>query len=262
MSSKMLVFGHRGVGDVHLENTMTGFQMAIDAGADGLETDIHMTRDGHLILIHDNKVDRTTDGSGFVCEKTLSDIRGLTIGQSEKIPLLLDLFELTKKYPDLLLNLEIKAYPDIEGEVWTSEVIDKTIRMLEEYDLVERSVLTSFSSWVLTYIDEKYDVKYKLQGFYPYFVMREKKAADAKLYSACMYYIMQDEHGRRLDTGSHVCPKEWFDYLLANDIEPWLSTGVKSKEELALALERGGRLVTSDEPEVTLSHLRSIGAHV
>ncbi|HCS73722.1 MAG TPA: hypothetical protein DIW17_07595 [Clostridiales bacterium] len=262
MKNKILVFGHRGVGETHLENTMTGFQMAIDAKVDGLETDIQMTSDGHLILVHDSKVDRTTNGTGLVAEKTLSEIRELTIGQGEKTPLLSDLFDLASRYPSLLLNLEIKVYPDVEGEAWTSEVIDKTIQMLEEYDLAERSVFTSFSSWVLAYIDKNYSGKYKLQGFYPYSVMREKEAPDAKLFSVCMYNILHDENGRQLHTEGQVCPKEWFDSLIADDIEPWLSTGVKSKEELASALIRGGCLVTSDEPQTTLSYLRSIGAHI
>jgi hypothetical protein len=77
-----------------------------------------------------------------------------------------------------------------------------------------------------------------------------------------MYNILHDENGRQLHTEGQVCPKEWFDSLIADDIEPWLSTGVKSKEELASALIRGGCLVTSDEPQTTLSYLRSIGAHI
>ncbi|NLC43421.1 MAG: hypothetical protein GX783_03975 [Clostridiales bacterium] len=156
---KMLVYGHRGVGQTHLENTITGFQMAVDAGVDGVETDIQMTKDGHLILIHDNRVDRTTNGTGLVADKTLAEIRDLTIGQGEKIPLLSELFDLSNKHPDLLLNLEIKVYPDVEGKGWTSEVVDKTIDMLEEYGMAERSIFTSFSSWVLAYIDKKYNGK-------------------------------------------------------------------------------------------------------
>ena len=258
----MLVYGHRGVGETQLENTMTGFQMAVDAGVDGVETDIQMTKDGHLILIHDNRVDRTTNGTGLVVDKTLAEIRELTIGQREKIPLLSELLDLSNKHSDLLLNLEIKVYPDVEGEAWTSEVVDKTIDMLEEYGMAERSIFTSFSSWVLAYIEKKYSSKYKLQGFYPYFVMREKEAPDAKLFSVCMYYILRDENGNWLNTGSQVCPQEWFDSLVADGIEPWLCTGVKLKEELKLAFERGGCLVTSDEPDTTLSYLRSIGAHI
>ncbi|NLC43422.1 MAG: hypothetical protein GX783_03980 [Clostridiales bacterium] len=76
-----------------------------------------------------------------------------------------------------------------------------------------------------------------------------------------MYNILLDENGKRLEAESQVCPPEWFATLIADGIEPWLCTGVKSKEELRLAFKRGGCLITSDEPDTTLSYLRSIGAH-
>lgn len=262
MDNKILLYGHRGIGQTHLENTMVAFRKAIEGGVDGLETDIQMTRDGHLILMHDNMVDRTTDGTGFVCEKTLMEIKNLTIGDGERVPLLSELLDLATEHPDLLLNLEIKTYPDLEGESWTWETVGKTIQMVEAYGLAEQSVFTSFSTKVLAHIEKKYNSRYRLQGFYPYFVMREKELVpEVNLYSACMYYILRDENGKWLDTETHLCPKDWFDLLQGKGIQPWLCTAVKSKEELALAIERGARAVTSDDPLETLSILRSLGVH-
>ena len=77
---KMLVAAHRGDSYNHAENTMDAFRAAIQAGADMIETDVHLTRDGVLVLIHDDKVDRTTDGHGLVAEMTFEELRRLNAG--------------------------------------------------------------------------------------------------------------------------------------------------------------------------------------
>ena len=74
---KILVCGHRGLGIYGIENTMTAFKMAIEAGVDMLETDVHMTRDGYLVLMHDERVDRTTNGTGLIKDLTLEEIKRL-----------------------------------------------------------------------------------------------------------------------------------------------------------------------------------------
>ena len=72
---KPYVMAHRGNKVLFPENTISAFRQAVDDGADIIETDLHMTSDGHFVCIHDDKVDRTTDGSGFVAEMTLSELR-------------------------------------------------------------------------------------------------------------------------------------------------------------------------------------------
>ena len=67
----MLNFGHRGFSGKYPENTMLAFKKAVEAGADGIELDVHFSKDGELVIIHDEKIDRTCDSTGFVRDYTL-----------------------------------------------------------------------------------------------------------------------------------------------------------------------------------------------
>lgn len=103
---------------------MSAFKLALETGADGIETDVHMTKDGVLVLIHDETVDRTTDGSGFVSTYTFDELKhlnaGIRHGLDEQIPTLNELFELVRE-KSLLLNLEVKtdviSYEGIESRI-------------------------------------------------------------------------------------------------------------------------------------------------
>ena len=88
---RVWVVGHRGAKALWPENTMLSFEKAIALGVDGIETDVHMTADGHLVLMHDLLLDRTTNGHGSVEEKTLAELRRLDAGSGERIPLLSEL---------------------------------------------------------------------------------------------------------------------------------------------------------------------------
>ncbi len=82
LASHITVISHRGEHLAHRENTLPGFQAAIDAGADFFELDVRTTSDGKLVLMHDRTVDRTTNGKGLVRELTFEQIRGLDAGGS------------------------------------------------------------------------------------------------------------------------------------------------------------------------------------
>ncbi len=81
-SSETLVFAHQGGEALRPSNTMAAFEHAVDLGADVLDTDMHRTADGELVLIHDETVDRTSDGTGAVRDLTLAELRGLDFGYS------------------------------------------------------------------------------------------------------------------------------------------------------------------------------------
>lgn len=105
-------FAHRGVMALQPENTMSAFRLALDAGADGIETDVHLTKDGELVLIHDETLERTTDGNGMVSSYTLDELRrfnaGVRYSQQEVIPTLQELLELVRGESSRL-NLEVKT---------------------------------------------------------------------------------------------------------------------------------------------------------
>ncbi|MGX2998609.1 glycerophosphodiester phosphodiesterase [Streptomyces sp. JNUCC 64] len=81
-----LTIGHRGVMGVEPENTLRSFVAAEEAGLDVIELDLHLSKDGALVVMHDAEVDRTTDGSGPIAERTLAELRALDAGRGERVP--------------------------------------------------------------------------------------------------------------------------------------------------------------------------------
>ncbi len=165
-----LVIAHRGGRKWAPENTLAAFRKSVDLGADGIELDIHRCKTGELIVIHDEEVDRTTDGSGFIKDLTLAQLRQLSAGtkwapasqlrklsagityssefKSEKLPLLTEVFDLVRG--KLLINIEIKNapidYPGIE---------DDLIALLKSYPYPDKIVVSSFDHDVVHRFHEK-----------------------------------------------------------------------------------------------------------
>lgn len=106
--SKTIVFGHRGYPAKFAENSMEGFRNAVANGAEGVEFDVHLTQDGVPVVMHDEKVDRTTDGTGYIRDFTLKRLRKLHLSNGEPVPTLQELFELLENQ-DIQINLEFKT---------------------------------------------------------------------------------------------------------------------------------------------------------
>jgi glycerophosphoryl diester phosphodiesterase len=115
-----LNFAHRGASARAPENTLEAFRLAMEAGAGGLELDVHLTRDGEVVVIHDATVDRTTDGSGAVAGMSLDELRGLDAGyrfspdggithpyrgRGLRVPTLAEVYE---EFPAASVNIDIK----------------------------------------------------------------------------------------------------------------------------------------------------------
>jgi glycerophosphoryl diester phosphodiesterase len=131
------VIAHRGGPRYAPENTLAAFAHAAEAGADMLECDVHMTKDGELIIIHDETLERTTNGSGLVADHTLEELRRLDAGGGEHLPTLREYIELGKATGVELL-IELKSphlYPGIEARV---------VQALDDAHYLHRSVLQSF----------------------------------------------------------------------------------------------------------------------
>ncbi|MCZ7415615.1 MULTISPECIES: glycerophosphodiester phosphodiesterase [unclassified Streptomyces] len=100
----LLTVGHRGVMGVEPENTLRSFRRAEAEGFDMIELDLHLSKDGELVVMHDAQVDRTTDGSGLVGDMTLAELRGLDAGLGERVPV----FEEVVDAVDVPMQAEIK----------------------------------------------------------------------------------------------------------------------------------------------------------
>ncbi|WP_419665576.1 glycerophosphodiester phosphodiesterase [Streptomyces sp. 2-1] len=127
---KFLTIGHRGIMGVEPENTLRSFIAAQQAGLDLIELDLHLSKDGALVVMHDADVDRTTDGSGSIAEKTLAELRVLDAGRGERIPV----FEEVLDAVTAPLQAEIK---DVAAARALAEVMNRR-------DLVGRVEVLSF----------------------------------------------------------------------------------------------------------------------
>ncbi len=101
-----LKIAHRGASAYEPENTLRAFRKAIELGADMIEVDVRLSRDGHPVLMHDATVDRTTDGTGYVRDKTLAELKGLDAGHGERIPTLQEAMELVQGRCGLYIELK------------------------------------------------------------------------------------------------------------------------------------------------------------
>lgn len=151
----MHIWAHRGYSGRYPENTMLAFQKAVEAGTDGIELDVHSTRDGVLVIHHDETLNRTTDGFGRICECSFGDLYSLNAAARfrkgyprQQIPRLEEYCEWVREQ-HVQTNLEIKNdmvfYPSIEENVW---------RMLEKYGITDRVMISSFNHITLKKIKE------------------------------------------------------------------------------------------------------------
>ena len=148
-------FAHRGFSGRYPENTMLAFCKAIEAGVDGIELDVQLTKDGHVVIIHDETVDRTTNGTGAVDSYLLEDLRKLDASyiytghmDFNPIPTLREYFELVKD-TQVITNIELKTslnqYPGIEGKV---------LELIRAYKLEERVIISSFNHYSIMRMKE------------------------------------------------------------------------------------------------------------
>jgi len=138
------VLGHRGAKGHAPENTLPSFFKAIELGATMAELDVHLSRDGELVVIHDATVDRTTDGTGRIADLTLEEIKRLDAGgwfspefRGVRVPTLREVFEAVGSR--ILINVEVK-----KGEEPYAGIAEKLAREIEACGMLERVVISSF----------------------------------------------------------------------------------------------------------------------
>ena len=145
------IFAHRGASAYAPENTLPAFEKAVDIGADGVELDIHLSRDGRLVVIHDEMLDRTTNGHGFVKDFTLAELKKLDASKTMtnsgfrnlRIPTLGEVYELLAD-TELLVNVEVKnsifLYPGI---------LEKALEAEAKYGMSGRVLYSSFNHYAM-----------------------------------------------------------------------------------------------------------------
>jgi glycerophosphoryl diester phosphodiesterase len=156
-NDRTLVIAHQGGELLAPSNTMAAFTKAADMGVDVLETDIHITKDGHLVAIHDPTVDRTTNGSGAVADMTLEEIQKLDAGYHFKdldgnysyrnkgvyIPTVDEMFQ---TFTDLRIEIEIK---DDNPPERLDEIASKLWTLIEKYQMEDKILIASFDQSIM-----------------------------------------------------------------------------------------------------------------
>lgn len=140
------VIAHRGFSGEYPENTLLAFRKAIEAGCDGIELDVQLSGDGEIMIMHDERLDRTTDGSGLLREHTLEQLRSVNAAArwegrfpQEPVPTLRDYFELVKDSA-VLTNIELK-----NSVFWYEGMEEKVVALIRKYRLEDRILFSSFN---------------------------------------------------------------------------------------------------------------------
>ncbi len=145
----VLRVGHRGAKGLAPENTLASFNKGVELGVDAVETDVHLARDGEVVIIHDHTVDRTTNGHGYVKDMTVEELKQLDAGAwfdprfaGQRILTLKELLEWA--HDRAPLAIEIK-----NGPIYYPGIGEKTVQLLREHDMALQAIIISFDHYVL-----------------------------------------------------------------------------------------------------------------
>jgi glycerophosphoryl diester phosphodiesterase len=148
----VMVIAHRGFSGEAPENTLAAFRKAIEVGSDMLELDVHLSKDKEIVVIHDENLERVTNGQGKVTDFTLKDLKKLDAGfrfgppfSGERIPTLKEVLQLTQRR--ILVNIEIKS--PSQGQYPMVELVDRVLREVIKEKMLNQVIFSSFNPMAL-----------------------------------------------------------------------------------------------------------------
>lgn len=247
------VAAHRGDSARYPENTMESFRAAVEEGVDQIELDVRMTKDGEAIIIHDDTVDRTSNGSGKVIDLSLAELRKLDFGSKKdpqfagaKAPTFREFMDYIKDHPTMTVDVELKEYPTEGREKLAFDFCDRVLQTIDEYGFTDRVVINSFSGKLNEYVHAKYGNKYRQHVFFPQKHLGECTVDPySYAYCACMF----------------GATKEDFDTMIARGVQPWVGASVRNAETVEAVIAQGAYLITCNNPDEILALLRERGYH-
>ncbi|RXK19328.1 glycerophosphodiester phosphodiesterase family protein [Macrococcus sp. DPC7161] len=224
------IFAHRGYSKLYPENTMIAFKKALVFGAEGIELDVHMTKDHHIIIIHDDDLKRTTNISGKVNGMTLKEVQKAKIKRAdqlfEQVPTINEFFKWVKP-TSLFINVEIKGI--------TEGVLEKKlIQLIHQYSLSDRIVISSFNEnalEIIHQIDPEIETAYLFDSFKKMHHHKIKlnhvhglHPNHRKLFTADLRKLMGDKTKLRLYTVNQKSKmikylKQGVDAIITDDVE-------------------------------------------
>lgn len=273
MENKVTLTAHRGWRAKYPENTMRGFREAMKLDIDGIEMDAHMTKDYHIVVCHDARLDRTTNMTGAIYNMTLEEVRkadaGIKFGEEfkgEKIPTFEEFLELMATRPDLRLLLELKDYPEELGDFAYASA-SLTLSLCKQYGVFGRDRLTviTFSAGICSWLRARYAKEdFYIHGFYPKAKMKGYMSDDPYKYydEVCLFNSGdKDACGFPIRHDSIVADKARYTEFALMGIKPCVYYGMNTDEAVYReSFENGARGFTCDHPDICGEILDKIGA--
>jgi glycerophosphoryl diester phosphodiesterase len=226
------VLGHRGARVYEPENTLRSFKKAIELGVDQIELDLHFSRDGQLMVIHDDKLNRTTNGEGFIKDFTLDELKKLDAGKGKKIPSLQEVIDLVRD-TGIFLQIELKEL----------NMGKPVLEVIQKNDFEEKVMVISFLHKELISLKElnskiKTGILIDRESIDPLKRLRQTKA-DA----VSMRYTLVN--------------KKLVEQLHQNDIEltVWVVNELKNVKRM---IKLGVDIIGTDRPDLVIFELKRL----
>jgi len=241
---QVLVIAHRGARGNAPENTLAAFRLGIEHGCDAIELDVHLSKDGEIIVIHDDTLDRTTDSKGFINDLTLEELKRADAGrwfhesfEGERIPTLEEVFDLAPA--GMMINVEIKGSYGRKMEPALLELIHRKNRLQDV-------VVSSFDHKSLHYL-KQLEPEIKIGLLYDANVMSHPAFANA---FGLPVYSLHPQYKR----------------IRAEDVQESVKSGLKvfpytinDEEKMKLAIQSGVSGIITDYPGKLRQILSEIG---
>ena len=230
---KVLSMAHRGIPWTYPENSIVSFEAALHHDADIIEFDVRLSKDHEIIIMHDDSLDRTTNGTGLLSDYTYRELQEFEITftksgepcQGAPIPKLSELIELIGNFPKVLMNCELKDT--------STEYIKRVVDTFKQEEFLERTVFTSFHYDVLKII-KKYESSAKVQGF-PLSLMHNVD------YTVKNPELLFDYVGIKKSLASPAMLNDYKERGIIPGI--WV---LNNDEEYSWAIEMGAAIITTD----------------
>lgn len=230
------IFAHRGASGYAPENTMEAFRLAKDMGADGIELDVHLSKDGEVVVIHDETLDRTSNGQGKIRDYTLAELKkfsvhnGMEKYKGVQIPTLKEVLDFVKD-SSMKVNIELKT-----GIYWYEGIEEKTMDIVKTMGMEDRVIYSSFNHYSIQKVLEQ-----------------NSHAETAYLFSDVILNV--EKYAK--ETGVKGLHPAVYHLKMADFLETYLKSGLKvrvwtvnNKKDIKMFMDAGVDAVITNYPDI------------
>lgn len=238
---EFIVIAHRGASSYAPENTHSSFKLAIDMGAEMIELDVSLSKDGVPVVVHDETVDRTTVARGLVSDFTLEELKELETGSwfkeefsGEPFPTLAEVLSYTKN--KIAVNIEIKS--EAVTDYANGGIVDKVLQLVKKFEVEDQVIVSSFDYRVMEQLE-------KLNPEVPKAILYEKsQSGDLTPFDLVSKYKVD-----AFNCSHRELSDEWIEELNSNQI-PFFIYTVNEESLMKEVIQKGAKGIFSDKPDV------------